>query len=158
MHKTSVDDMFRKYHNGRVERPDGEICYIHNERFHRIDGPARFMPDGRHLHYFNGNDITVEIEQMYADGHIKWVDEANHRDDKKHILTPASCFTVELAFSGLTQGIRAAAVFANESAVSTGFKKGQLYTLGTGKTSYYQTAVYNAVLQGKTIAFVDYEM
>lgn len=107
----------RKVLDGKVTMLDGEVAFLKNGYFHRIEGPARYMPDGRHLHYINGNDVTGEIEDMYADGTVVWVDESNYKYPDKDVMDEQSKFTVELAFGGLPLGKHACDIWDAEWAV-----------------------------------------
>lgn len=104
----------RFYIDGKHTSDDGEVFFIKNNRFHRIEGPARYMIDGRCLHYINGTNVTSEIEDMYANDAIHWVDESNHNCPDLDVLDDTSRFTVELALGGTPQGKPASKIHDSE--------------------------------------------
>lgn len=94
--------------DGKNVLDDGEIVYLKNGYFHRRGGPARYLTDGRCLHYINGTDITREVETLYSDGVLVWIDEAAYKTDTNlDLLDETSMFSFDVAFSMVPFGLKA---------------------------------------------------
>lgn len=108
-----------RYPDG-MHTQNGETFFVKDNRFHRIGGPARYLTDGRAFHYVNGIDVTVLVEDMYCDGIIEWIDEEMYIYPELDLLTPVSCFTVEMATSHCNNGPTVHAVWFRDSSRTYG--------------------------------------